>query len=46
MTSDSAVGPRIDVAVRQEFDFPNQSAFGTWFKRQTGTSPSHTKGIQ
>lgn len=26
--------------------FPNQSAFGTWFKRQTGTSPSHTKGIQ
>ena len=25
--------------------FPNQSAFGTWFKRQTGTSPSHTKGI-
>ncbi len=26
--------------------FPNQSAFGTWFKRQTGTSPIHTKGIQ
>ena len=22
MTSDSAVGPRVDVAVRQEFDFP------------------------
>ena len=26
--------------------FPNQSAFGTWFKRQTGTSPIHTKGAQ
>lgn len=39
-------GHRSVKEVAAALGFPNQSAFGTWFKRQTGTSPSHTKGAQ
>lgn len=39
-------GHRSVKEVAAALGFPNQSAFGTWFKRQTGISPSHTKGTQ